>query len=63
VKISDGDPDFVRTDPKVIAAYLGVDDEEEIDVAAVKQDVAAEVKGAISSMPDMPGGSDGAAQP
>lgn len=31
-KISDGDPDTVRTDPKVIAAYLGVDDEEVADV-------------------------------
>lgn len=28
VKISDGDAQFVRTDPRVIAAYLGVDDEE-----------------------------------
>ncbi len=27
-KISDGDPTSVRTDPRVIAAYLGVDDEE-----------------------------------
>ncbi len=27
-KISDGDPKTVRTDPRVIAAYLGVDDEE-----------------------------------
>jgi branched-chain amino acid transport system ATP-binding protein len=27
-KISDGDPTFVKSDPKVIAAYLGVDDEE-----------------------------------
>jgi len=28
VKISDGSAEFVRTDPRVIAAYLGVEDEE-----------------------------------
>ncbi|CAI2932611.1 ATP-binding cassette domain-containing protein [Aminobacter niigataensis] len=38
-KISDGDPMSVRTDPKVIAAYLGVDDEE---VATVLVEVGDE---------------------
>jgi branched-chain amino acid transport system ATP-binding protein len=30
-KISDGDPDYVRNDPAVIRAYLGTDDEEEVE--------------------------------
>ena len=39
VKISDGSADFVKSDPRVIAAYLGVDDEAEIDVPEILADV------------------------
>jgi branched-chain amino acid transport system ATP-binding protein len=45
VKISDGDAEFVRHDPSVIAAYLGVEDEEieaESEVASLVGEAVGE---------------------
>jgi branched-chain amino acid transport system ATP-binding protein len=53
-KISDGTPDFVKNDPNVIAAYLGVEDDEEAAAEAEIDRLAAAAKSSPTGEGGMP---------